>query len=110
MKPGRAERHPVPLGVRRIVRARSGYVCEACGQDEATMIHHRKLRSQGGTNDPSNLLHVSAVCHDRLHKNLDGKSYDRGLLVRRSDDPALVPVVVFTRTTVLGQSEGVSDL
>lgn len=86
---------PVSLKTRQAIWERSGLVCEACGQDRAAHIHHRKLRSQGGTNDLENLLHLSFRCHQRIHDNWDGSSYPRGLLVKRGDIPALIPVVMY---------------
>lgn len=83
---------PIPLKTRKVVWERSGLVCEICSAARAVHIHHRKLRSQGGTNDFTNLLHICTSCHMRAHANRDGKSYARGWLVRRADDPADVPV------------------
>ncbi|GHG97426.1 HNH endonuclease [Amycolatopsis roodepoortensis] len=48
---------------RTIVRARSGGLCEKCGQAEAIHWHHRLNRSQGGTWHPSNGLHLCLACH-----------------------------------------------
>lgn len=73
------------------VKERSGGVCEACGMDRGEHVHHRKLRSQGGDNQQTNLIYVSAACHDRIHMN-PKDSYELGLLVHSYDDPALIPV------------------
>lgn len=82
---------PIPLSIRQQVWARSGGLCECgCGQ-RAIHIHHRKLRSQGGRHELPNLLHLSGACHDRAHANPE-RAYDLGLLVRSTDNPALVPV------------------
>lgn len=75
--------------VRPLVRERSGGRCEA-GMSErcsgrGTHVHHRKLRSQGGSNDLANLLDVCAWCHSTIHHN-PARSYDLGLLLRGSDD------------------------
>ncbi len=53
--------------------------------------HHRKLRSQGGTNDPDNLLGVCVLCHHEIHAH-PAVSYEHGWLVKSWDDPATVPV------------------
>ena len=85
---------PIPLSARRAVAARSGGVCEACGAAAASHVHHRKLRSQGGDNSPENLLHLCAGpggCHGRIHAS-PLRSYELGLLVRSTDDPATVAV------------------
>jgi 5-methylcytosine-specific restriction endonuclease McrA len=86
---------PIPLRVRRIVWARSGYNCEACGLPGADHIHHRKLRSQGGRHDPVNLLHVHHACHEQIHAHPE-RAYALGLLVRGWADPEAVPVRQWT--------------
>jgi hypothetical protein len=53
------------------VAARSGGWCEArlagvC-RGKATMNHHVRLRSRGGTNSAANLLHVCGWCHAYIH-------------------------------------------
>lgn len=62
----------------------------------ATVVHHRKLRSQGGTNDLNSLLHLCDSCHREVHKNT-GSSYESGFLVRSWADPEEVPVLVTGR-------------
>ena len=37
----------------------------------AEHAHHMRLRSQGGSDDPSNLLAVCHLCHDWIHRNRD---------------------------------------
>lgn len=63
-------------------------------------IHHRLLRSQGGTNAPANLLTLcgSGVtgCHGWVHAN-PGIAYELGLLVHPWDDPEAVPVLTEPR-------------
>lgn len=58
-------------------------------------VHHRKLRSQGGDNSPSNLIavcgHGTAGCHGRIHANPKWAK-DNGYIVRRDEDPWLKPV------------------
>lgn len=54
--------------------------------------HHRKLRSQGGTDDPVNIMHVTPEQHDWIHRNV-GLSYELGWLVHSWDDPAEVPIL-----------------
>lgn len=53
--------------------------------------HHRKLRSQGGTDEPVNLLDVTLNLHDWIHRN-PAISYARGWLVKSWQDPAEVAV------------------
>lgn len=89
-KPGTARkgtrRHVIPTNVREAVIRRSGRRCEApfhygC-MGIAQHIHHRQLLSAGGTDHPSNLLHVSLSCHRGIHDH-PADSYANGALVSR---------------------------
>ena len=40
--------------------------CELCGI-KAVDIHHKKLKSQGGTDEADNLIAVCRPCHSELH-------------------------------------------
>ena len=59
---------PLPPETRRAVSDRSRGICEArlfrygCST-AATEMHHVKLRSRGGSNDPGNILHLCGPCH-----------------------------------------------
>lgn len=64
-------------------------ICVVCAEKPAVHTHHRKLRSQGGGDEPSNLLRVCLECHTWIHGN-PSDSYARGLLVHSWADPALV--------------------
>jgi len=44
-------------------------------------IHHRRMRSQGGGDEPANLLYVCAACHRFIHDH-PAESYERGWLMR----------------------------
>jgi len=48
---------------RKIVSARSGGVCECCGQEPATEKDHRENRSQGGEWSPPNIVDLGTLCH-----------------------------------------------
>ncbi len=52
---------------------RSGGRCEARFSELCTGVgvhaHHRKRRSQGGTNDPANLIWTCAPCHTKVHQS-----------------------------------------
>ena len=57
-----------------IVLERAGFYCEKCGHSGSGFaLHHRKLRSQGGEDTPSNLIAVHHGCHnlntDSIHLN-----------------------------------------
>lgn len=49
----------------------------------AAHVHHRRLRSQGGGDEPSNLLAVCPPCHRYIHDH-PAESYERGWLLRRT--------------------------
>lgn len=84
-KPGKkARRDLAELRVaRRALLERSRGYCEArysanCSS-VGTMAHHVKRRSQGGPNDPRNLLWVCAHCHGAIHLYVDA-ARELGLL------------------------------
>lgn len=54
--------------------------------------HHRRLRSQGGTDDGANLLAVCFSCHEHIHRH-PWWARSWGLLVPSWQDPAEVPAV-----------------
>jgi len=76
---------------RKLVYARSGGVCEACGSERATEWHHRKNRSQGGLWTPSNGLHLGVACHRRITVN-PRDAADEGYTVWSWQDHREVPV------------------
>lgn len=53
--------------LRQALWSRCGGFCEACGGRMPELglwdAHHRRLRSQGGTDTPPNLVAVHHVCH-----------------------------------------------
>lgn len=80
----RAPKEPTDPRSVAAVMARSRGRCEArCSQvctgvvDE---VHHRKRRSQGGTDDPGNLLACCALCHRFIHAHPE-QAYDMGWLL-----------------------------
>lgn len=82
-----------------IVRRRAKGLCEVCGNPaRVSHCHHRKPRGAGGSSSPtintaSNLLHVHPECHDGI-ESFRTRSYQQGLLVFQSADPAKVPVLL----------------
>lgn len=74
---------------REAVIWRSRGLCEAnwqgvCppGPHAGEHVHHRRLRSQGGTHDVENLLHLCRIVHDHAH-NVDRVGAEqRGIIVR----------------------------
>jgi len=56
--------------IKEQVFERSGEVCEWCHRQRATQIHHIKKRSQGGKDDPDNLIHLCMDCHHAMHNEV----------------------------------------
>jgi 5-methylcytosine-specific restriction endonuclease McrA len=50
--------------VRRIVFARDGFACVACGATENLTVDHRLPRSRGGTNALENLQTMCSPCNN----------------------------------------------
>ncbi|MER2598448.1 MAG: HNH endonuclease [Caldilineales bacterium] len=50
------------------IRRRDGYVCRMCGAFGVLQeLHHIVPESQGGSNQPDNLISVCKTCHRALH-------------------------------------------
>jgi hypothetical protein len=88
---------------RNIVLERDGYACVCCGvsiHGRPYSLQHRKRRSHGVDNSPPNLLTVlgdgTTGCHARIDSRIDPHDEEKGYTVRSWDDPALVPVMVFS--------------
>lgn len=108
----------IPAKNRRIVEQRSGGVCESCGDNPASDVHHRQYRSRGGSHDVHNLIHLCGWgnhtgCHGRAHS--DGER--EGLSIRRGFRSILQPVLyrgVWVRLeddgTVTRLSESVAEM
>lgn len=85
---------------RLLVLARSGGICEVCGQARATNVHHRRPRGMGGTSraieSPAWLLHVcgqgnTSGCHRRIENNRE-EARAAGWLLLPQQDAAVTPV------------------
>jgi 5-methylcytosine-specific restriction endonuclease McrA len=101
---GRTDTGP-DAATRAAVYLRDSYRCVCCGTSVKGRPHsvgHRKRRSQGGGNDPSNLVTFLGLGngllpndhHHRIDSRRDPRDEARGLTVRSWLDPALVPVVI----------------
>jgi predicted transcriptional regulator len=71
---------------RKAVRERSGGLCEVrlaviC-TGRGQHVHHRLMRSQGGTHDLDNLLDTCLPCHSHVHAN-PGWAQSHGFLLHR---------------------------
>ncbi len=73
--------------VKRMGRRRSQLHCFCCaGKTGDTSIHHLKPRSEGGTDEPSNLVPLCVECHDAVEGPEDGawkRIQDRKSMLRR---------------------------
>lgn len=87
------------MGAPRAVRPMSGRArpaepladwCEArlahC-EGRASHRHHRRMRSQGGSDDATNTTDLCGACHRQIHAN-PRWSYQQGWLVPSWQDPA----------------------
>jgi len=81
--------------LRWALQDRSDGDCEACGHPRGPygVVHHRRLRSQGGGHDLPNLLVVHNGCHLGIH-NAPRHAIAHGWIVPGWADPATVPVTV----------------
>jgi hypothetical protein len=95
MKPWRPKTSPREREARRIVRERSGGVCECCGEARAIDWSHRKARSQGGEWCASNGLDLCRQCHADV-TSVSGEQRDyaleTGVILERHQDPWETPV------------------
>ena len=79
--------------LRDLIWKRCGGYCEVCGTsmfEEQWAAHHRQLRSQGGADEPSNLMAVHHFCHNigtnSIHF-IGRPAYQNGWLVSAYDVP-----------------------
>lgn len=85
---------------RRIVKARSNGVCEICGGSQATDMHHRRNRSQGGQWAPENLMHLCHPHHMHITTH-PAQAREQGWSVPSWADPATTLVWIYAREYVL---------
>lgn len=80
-----------------IVDERSGRRCERCGRTVLVggSHHHRKLRSRGGPDDPSNLVFLcgsgTTLCHGWVHAN-PAAATEAGWMVGTKWEPERVAI------------------
>ncbi len=78
--------------LREALFIRSNGYCERCGGvlPESWAVHHRRLRSQGGKDELSNLVALHHECHnlgtDSVHLN-PKKAIETGFIVPSWDTP-----------------------
>lgn len=82
---------PGELRARRLIKDRSGGICEICGHRPATDAAHRLSRGVGGLWEAANLLHACRTCHSTNHDN-PLRAYELGQHLRNGSDPLTAPV------------------
>lgn len=58
----------VPTAIRKAIRKRDGR-CRWCGVAELLQVHHILYRSQGGPDEPMNLVTLCLNCHAKVHSS-----------------------------------------
>jgi 5-methylcytosine-specific restriction endonuclease McrA len=53
--------------LRKQVLRRDGWRCQVCGSRQNLQVHHKRFRSQQGSDDDLNLITLCARCHEKLH-------------------------------------------
>lgn len=79
------------------VALRSEGLCERCGAELATQVHHRNPRRMGSRRGPwvnglPNLGHLGNLCHAWVESNRTAALVE-GWLLRANENPATVPVL-----------------
>ena len=72
--------------VRRVVLARDGRRCRACGRRDGVEVHHVRFRSVGGRHTSANCCCLCTLCHADIHAyrlTLSGNA-DRKLKIERA--------------------------
>jgi 5-methylcytosine-specific restriction endonuclease McrA len=75
------------------VITRSEWACEASAPPcvgRAEVMHHRRLRSQGGPDTVENLMHICNPCHLWLHAH-PAKAAAWGMILRAGDRLVDIP-------------------
>jgi hypothetical protein len=79
----------IPPATRRLVVRRDGGRCRVpgCRNTQWLEVHHHQARSEGGTNDPENLILLCGAHHRLLHRGfltIEGNA-SSGLVFRQAD-------------------------
>jgi hypothetical protein len=88
---------------RRLVLQRDGYACVCCGVPflgKPYSVQQRKHTSQGGANNPSNLIMVLGTCAERIRSHRDLRDEESGYSLHADQDPELVPILLYRRIGV----------
>lgn len=83
--------------------------CYFCGFSELTQKHHIIRKSDGGTDEPDNLIILCPNHHYLLHSNLFCLQFTKGILLLRSNrDPKRIIAPVNWKTKKLRQPPEIS--
>jgi hypothetical protein len=71
MSPKRRAKARQYAAARALVRERAEGLCElpGCGA-QGVLAHHKRRRSQGGTDHPTNLMWLCLADHESIHRNV----------------------------------------
>ena len=61
-------RRPISEETRIMVLRRQGGTCAMCNEKNILDLHHKLHVSQGGTNDPDNLIYLCPTHHMMVHR------------------------------------------
>ncbi len=97
---------------KQVVRRRSGGMCERCGVERATNLHHRRARGMGGTRRAVHtaewLLHLCGTGTTGCHGYIEAHpqiSYAKGWKLRGTR-PATTPVQLYAHGWVVLHPDG----
>jgi len=88
---------------KKVIRERSGGVCEGCAKVRASHIHHRLYKSRLGRGNVANGLHLCVGCHGLAH-TLFGEQ--QGWSIRSGFDPLKVAVSHAVHGLVMFDDDG----
>lgn len=64
--------------VKAFVLSRDSHNCQECKDKKKVSrlhVHHIKFRSNGGSDNPDNLITLCDICHDKMHVRKDAQKY-----------------------------------
>ncbi len=59
-------------------------MCDSCHKERGNDVHHIQFRSQGGADEPENLIILCRLCHDKAHDSRQFNNYLKQLIKKRS--------------------------
>ncbi|WP_224268573.1 HNH endonuclease [Haloprofundus salinisoli] len=86
---GSRKQYPRSQAVKDYALAAADGVCQGCGEDAPFVdskgkpfleVHHLYRRSDGGADDPDNVLALCPNCHRRVHHGKDGDEFNQTLI------------------------------